>query len=135
MEPVPAEDWLFGVQFWRGGAGLLSRPFSLDSFRCWMQRKQEQLQVLQISTEERKGNPENEKECTPDPFIGYVHESERAMGQVTIWASRQMEFEVINIDTEERLLWTYVEQIEEQDAIFETMLKPYFGALQSGVKA
>ncbi len=107
---------------------------SLDSFRCWMQRKQEQLQVLQISTEERKENPENEKECTSDPFIGYVHESERAMGQVTMWASRQMEFEVINIHTEERLVWTYVEQIEEQEDNFNKILKPYFGALQSGVK-
>lgn len=135
MEPVPAEDWLFGVQFWRGGAGLLSRPFPLDSFRCWMQRKQEQLQVLQISTEERKGNPEMERESTFDPFIGYVHESERAMGQVTIWASGQMEFEVINFDSEERLLWTYVEQIEEQEDYFDTILEPYFGALQSGVKA
>ena len=107
---------------------------SLDSFRCWMQRKQEQLQVLQISTEERKQNPEMERDSTFDPFIGYVHESERTIGQVTIWASGQMEFEVINIGTEERLLWTYVEQIEEQDANFETMLEPYFVALQSGVK-
>ncbi|MGF6352268.1 hypothetical protein ABIE27_000164 [Paenibacillus sp. 4624] len=134
MEPVLAEDRLFDVQFWRGGAGLLSRPLSLDSFRCWMQRKQEQLQVLQISTEERKENPEDEKKCTSDPFIGYVHESERAMGQVTLWASRQMEFEVVNIDTEECLIWTYVEQIEEQEDYFETILEPYFGALQSGVK-
>ncbi|MDT0124361.1 hypothetical protein Q9R46_17005 [Paenibacillus sp. RRE4] len=110
------------------------QPLILDSFRCWMQSKQEQLQVLQISTEERKENPEDEKKYNSDPFIGYVHESGIAMGQVTLWASRQMEFEVINIDTEERLVWTYVEQIEEQEDYFNKILKPYFGALQFGVK-
>ena len=55
------------------------------------------------------------------------------MGQITIWASGQMEFEVIHIDTEERLLWTYVEQIEEQEDDFETILS-LTSALQSGVK-
>jgi hypothetical protein len=116
---------------------FLSQTVCIDLFRRWMMQKQEKLQMLQITTEERRRDPEKEEEGTSDIdlFIGYIHESERAIGQITVWASRQMEFEVINIDTEERLLWTYVEQIEEQDTYFETILEPYFGALQSGVKA
>ncbi|GGH47453.1 hypothetical protein GCM10008014_10790 [Paenibacillus silvae] len=106
----------------------------LDSFKHWMQQEQKWLQKRYITTEERK---QDDTICNDDPyepFIGYIHESKKAVGQVTLWASRQMEFEVINLETEERLLWTYVEQIEEQEASFKTILEPYFGALQSGDK-
>lgn len=114
---------------------FLSQTVYLDLFRRWMMQKQEKLQMLQITTEERRRDPEKEGTSDIDLFIGYIHESERAIGQITVWSSRQMEFEVVNIDTEERLLWTYVEQIEEQDTYFETILEPYFGALRSGMKA
>lgn len=114
---------------------FLSQTVYLDLFRRWMMQKQEKLQMLQITTEERRRDPEKEGTSDIDLFIGYIHESEIAIGQITVWSSRQMEFEVVNIDTEERLLWTYVEQIEEQDTYFETILEPYFGALRSGMKA
>ncbi|MBB6022087.1 hypothetical protein HNR77_003182 [Paenibacillus sp. JGP012] len=106
----------------------------LDSFRHWMQQEQEWLQRRYITTEERKQDDTTCNEHSFEPFIGYNHESKKAIGQVTVWASRQMEFEVINLATEERLLWTYVEQIEEQSADFKTILEPYFDALQSGDK-
>jgi hypothetical protein len=36
---------------------------------------------------------------------GIIHESEKCLGQVTVWESMQMEFEVVNIHTEEMILW------------------------------
>jgi hypothetical protein len=42
-----------------------------------------------------------------------------------------MEFEVVNIETEEKILWKYIEKVSE-DAEFDSILKEYFDVLQSG---
>ncbi|MNI98970.1 hypothetical protein D3C73_1579320 [compost metagenome] len=54
------------------------------------------------------------------------------MGQVTVWESRQMEYEVLNIETEELILWKYVEKSDRNEVDFDELLQEYFQALKSG---
>ncbi|MNC74319.1 hypothetical protein D3C75_1256530 [compost metagenome] len=56
------------------------------------------------------------------------------MGQVTVWESRQMEYEVLNIETEELILWKYVEKSDRNEVDFDELLQEYFQALKSGCK-
>ncbi|WP_063565292.1 hypothetical protein [Paenibacillus sp. O199] len=86
-----------------------------------------------ISTEQAKQGDVDEQ-LIPDPSTGFVHESVYAIGQVTFWASKQMEYEVVNIETEELLLWEYVENVEDDEPDFDEILRPYFDVLQSGLK-
>lgn len=44
-----------------------------------------------------------------------------------------MEYEVINIETEELILWKYIEQIQEETPDFDKLLQGYFQVLQTGV--
>jgi len=46
-----------------------------------------------------------DESIVPNPSVGLIHESNVCLGQVTVWASCQMEFEVANIETEEMILW------------------------------
>ncbi|MGG4482304.1 immunity protein TriTu family protein [Paenibacillus illinoisensis] len=101
-------------------------------FRQWAEQKAGQLQRLNITTEPVNHGHVNEQDI-PDPSTGFVHESECAMGQVTVWESGQMEYEVINIETEELILWKYIEQIQEETPDFDKLLQIYFQVLQTGV--
>lgn len=89
------------------------------------------MQSLGISTEQAK----QREQLIPDPSTGFVHESEYAIGQVTVWASKQMEYEVVNIETEELILWKYVENIKDDGSDFDEILREYFEVLQTGLKA
>jgi hypothetical protein len=40
----------------------------------------------------------------------------------------------VNIETEELLLWKYVENVEDDEPDFDDILRPYFEVLQSGLK-
>ncbi|WP_418038885.1 hypothetical protein [Paenibacillus xylanilyticus] len=101
-------------------------------FRQWAELKAGPLQRLHITTEPVNHGHVNEQ-YIPDPSTGVVHESECAMGQVTVWESGQMEYEVINIETEELILWKYIEQIQEETPDFDKLLQIYFQVLQTGV--
>ncbi len=101
-------------------------------FRQWAEQKAGQLQRLNITTEPVNHGHVNEQDI-PDPSTGFVHESECAMGQVTVWESGQMEYEVINIETEELILWKYIEHIQEETPDFDKLLQIYFQVLQTGV--
>ncbi|WP_146752132.1 hypothetical protein [Paenibacillus taichungensis] len=104
-----------------------------NQFNQWAQCQAERLQTLGISTEQAKQGNIDER-LIPDPSTGFIHESEYAIGQVTVWASKQMEYEVVNIETEELLLWKYVENIEDDEPEFDWILRQYFEVLQSGLK-
>ncbi|KQY82649.1 hypothetical protein ASD24_14795 [Paenibacillus sp. Root52] len=57
------------------------------------------------------------------------------MGQVTVWESRQMEYEVLNIESEELILWKYVGKSDHDNEVdFDELLQEYFQALKSGCK-
>ncbi|GIO95983.1 hypothetical protein J14TS5_10690 [Paenibacillus lautus] len=98
-------------------------------FKHWAERKIESLNKVFISTEFVKHKMD--ESFVPNPSIGLIHESNVCLGQVTVWASCQMEFEVVNIETEEMILWKYIEKVSE-DAEFDSILKEYFDVLQSG---
>ncbi len=101
-------------------------------FVQWAELKAGPLRTLHITTEPVNHGRVNEQ-YIPDPSTGVVHESECAMGQVTVWESGQMEYEVINIETEELILWKYIEQIQEETPDFDKLLRIYFQVLQTGV--
>ncbi|MFC9709233.1 hypothetical protein ACFTRD_13885 [Paenibacillus sp. NPDC056933] len=99
----------------------------------WAEQYAERLQSLGISTERVKAESVG-PHLIPDPSTGFIHESKYALGQVTVWESKQMEYEVVNIETEELILWKYVERIESDEPDFNEMLSEYFEVLQSGVQ-
>ncbi|MFS0871951.1 hypothetical protein [Paenibacillus xylanilyticus] len=103
-------------------------------FNQWAEHHAECLQSLGITTEQVKHGDVDEQ-LVPDPSIGFVHESEYAIGQVTVWESNQMEYEVVNIETEELILWKYVEKVDDDENLdFDGLLQQYFRVLQSGLK-
>lgn len=104
-----------------------------NQFSQWAKRQVERLQSLGISTEQAKQGDMDEH-LIPDPSTGFIHESEYAIGQVTVWASKQMEYEVVNIETAELLLWKYVENVEDDEPDFGEILSEYFEVLQYGLK-
>ncbi|WP_402876306.1 hypothetical protein [Paenibacillus illinoisensis] len=101
-------------------------------FRQWAEQNAGPLRTLHITTEPMNRGLVNEQ-YIPDPSTGFGHESECAMGQVTVWESGQMEYEVVNIETEELILWKYIEQIQEDNPDFDKLLHVYFQVLQTGV--
>lgn len=44
-----------------------------------------------------------------------------------------MEYEVVNISTEEMILWTYIEKLPDE-ANFDEILEKYLYVLQTGLK-
>lgn len=55
-----------------------------NQFNQWAVRQTERLQSLAISTEQAKQGDVDEQ-LIPDPSTGFIHESEYAIGQVTVW--------------------------------------------------
>ncbi|MDQ0899385.1 MULTISPECIES: hypothetical protein [unclassified Paenibacillus] len=102
-----------------------------DKFKLWVESNKSDLAYLSISTEYVKHNtPES---SVPDPSTGIINESERCLGQVTVWESAQMEYEVVHIATEEMLLWRYIEKLPAEPN-FDEILAEYFHVLQTGLK-
>ncbi|MFX3646842.1 MAG: hypothetical protein ACE3K2_16485 [Paenibacillus sp.] len=104
-----------------------------NRFKQWAEQQADCLKSLHISTEQRE-HPDHDNHSIPDPSTGYVHESKCAIGQVTVWESGQMEYEVIHIETEVLILWKYIERIDEKEPDFDELLTTYFQVVQSGQK-
>ncbi|WP_128103169.1 hypothetical protein [Paenibacillus sp. DCT19] len=103
-------------------------------FEQWVKRRAVTLQTEQIRTEQVQKDNVDER-LILDPSTGFRHESRLAMGQVTVWESRQMEYEVLNIESEELILWKYVEKRDHDHEVdFDELLQEYFQALKSGCK-
>lgn len=100
-----------------------------DKFKIWVDRNNHSL--ADLSTEYIKHtNPE----CSvPDPSTGIINESKRCLGQVIVWESRQMEFEILHIETEESILWKYIERLPDEPN-FDEILADYFQVMQTGKK-
>ncbi|BBH20450.1 hypothetical protein Back11_17950 [Paenibacillus baekrokdamisoli] len=101
-------------------------------FKQWADSNIEELRIVNISTEFVKHNNIDESRV-PNPSTGIIHESESCLGQVIVWESHQMEYEVVNIETEEMILWKYIEKIAGEPN-FDDILNEYFQVLQSGLK-
>ncbi|WP_339236746.1 hypothetical protein MKX40_23410 [Paenibacillus sp. FSL R5-0517] len=102
-------------------------------FKQWVEQQVDGLKSLHISTEQREHSVYDDH-IIPDPSTGFVHESGCAIGQVTVWESGQMEYEVIHIETEMLILWKYIERIDEKEPDFAELLTTYFQVVQSGQK-
>jgi len=100
-------------------------------FKQWAESNIESLNEEFISTEFVKHKMD--ESLIPNPSTVIIHESENCLGQVIVWESCQMEYEVLNITTEEMILWKYIEKISEEPN-FYNILKEYFRVLQSGLK-
>ena len=101
-----------------------------NKFKQWAESSIEQLKEEFISTEFVKHKID--ESLVPNPSTGVIHESEKCLGQVIVWESCQMEYEVVNIGTEEMILWKYIEEISP-DTDFTDLLKEYFEVLQTGI--
>ncbi|WP_018884828.1 hypothetical protein [Paenibacillus massiliensis] len=102
-------------------------------FLQWAEHTQEHLQANGIATIEFIHSQESETNATADPSTGVLHESRLCLGKIVVWASQQMEFEVIHIESEELILWKYIDRIEKS-ADFGELLTDYWQALRSGVR-
>ncbi|RKP55567.1 hypothetical protein D7Z26_10315 [Cohnella endophytica] len=102
-----------------------------NKFKQWVECSIELLNKEFISTEFVKHKLDESH--IPNPSTGVIHESENCLGQITVWESSQMEYEVVNIETEEMILWKYFEKLS-LDSDFSIVLKEYFEVLQTGLK-
>ncbi|TVY08208.1 immunity protein TriTu family protein [Paenibacillus cremeus] len=101
-------------------------------FQLWVESKKNELEEVYIKMEYvRHKNPDESR--IPDPSTGVIYESECCLGQVSVWKSRQMEYEVVNIATEEMILWKYIERLPDEPD-FNEILEQFFHVLQTGVK-
>lgn len=103
-----------------------------QKFKVWVEDNIESLKNEGISTEFDMANVEN-IELLAKPFIRIIQESEYCMGQVIVYKSREMDFEVIHKNTEEMMLWKYFENIDD-DIDFNAALNDYFNTLKKGIK-
>ncbi|OAB38298.1 hypothetical protein PMSD_08030 [Paenibacillus macquariensis subsp. defensor] len=103
-----------------------------NKFKQWANSNIEELRIVNILTELVKHNNIDESHL-PNPSTGIIHESKSCLGQVIVWESHQMEYEVLNIETEEMILWKYIEKIADEPN-FDDILKDYFQVLKSGLK-
>jgi hypothetical protein len=101
-------------------------------FQLWAENKKNELEEESIKMEYVKHkNPDESR--IPDPSTGISYESENCLGQVTVWKSRQIEYEVVNIDTEEMILWKYIERLPDEPD-FNEILEQFFHVLQTGIE-
>ncbi|WP_018759631.1 immunity protein TriTu family protein [Paenibacillus terrigena] len=101
-------------------------------FQLWVESKKKELEKVHIKMEHvRHKNPD--ESSIPDPSTGVIYESECCLGQVTVWESRQMEYEVVNIATGEMILWEYIERLPAEPD-FNEILEKFFLVLQRGLK-
>ncbi|CAM3016180.1 hypothetical protein PASE110613_12470 [Paenibacillus sediminis] len=99
-----------------------------QKFKVWVEDNIESLKNEGISTEFVMANVEN-IELLAKPFIRIIQESEHCMGQVIVYKSREMDFEVIHKNTEELMLWKYFENIDD-DIDFNAALNDYLNTLK-----
>ncbi|QMV41317.1 immunity protein TriTu family protein [Cohnella cholangitidis] len=101
-------------------------------FQQWVESKKSELEAVSVAMEYvMHKNPDERR--IPDPSTGVIYESERCLGQVIVWKSRQMEYEVVNIDSEEMILWKYIGRLPDEPD-FNEILKQFFDVLQTGLK-
>lgn len=102
-----------------------------QKFKAWVEDNIESMKTDGIATEFVM--PDVEIELLAKPFIKIIQQTKICMGQVIVYESREMDFEVIHIETEELFLWKYFENIND-GFDFDMVLHPYLHTLKSGNK-
>jgi hypothetical protein len=102
------------------------------SFRKWMESKIEQLNSDFISTEFIV--PNIDEESIAKPFMKVLHESENCLGQIVVYDSREIDYEVVNVHSGEMVLWKYFENVSDC-VCFDEIFEMYFDVLHTGIKS
>ena len=93
----------------------------------WLAQISEHLNQKGIETENIRRSP---SECT-DGGITVEQASNTCLGQISLWESGLMDVEIVDIETETRLLFKHFEL--EANPNFGNVLKEYFDIMQNGV--
>lgn len=95
------------------------------SFKKWIEDKSAELLTNGIKTIiVRFIEPDGE---LADPVIVVEHLASEYMGEVMVWQSGNMDFEVLEVDSGKMILWQHKEL--ECESEFEDALKEYFDVL------
>lgn len=101
-------------------------------FKQWAEANTELLHSDFISTEIIEKTQLNGKRVA-DPSVVVLHEAAYCLGEIIVWESAQLEYQVVKIQTEERLLWNYIDKLSENPN-FDEITTEYFKVLNSGLK-
>lgn len=92
----------------------------------WLRTNNTILVDMGIETENVRESPVD----SLDQGVTFEHASEKCLGQVSVWKSGLMDIEVLEIESESRVLYEHHELDENVD--FGSILKRYFEAMKNG---
>lgn len=93
----------------------------------WQNENKLNLLEMGIETENIRESPDN----SLDQGVTVEHISKSCLGQISIWKSGLMDIEIIDIETENRLLYEHHEF--EQTPNFDDLLHKYIRMMKSGI--
>ncbi len=100
-------------------------------FLNWVKEIENDLKIQGILTEYFVPDQNIEESTLPNVAKTVDHHTEPCFVRVSVWRSRQMEFEVLDVQTGESLLWEYIDDIGETPS-FQDILSGYFRLLKDG---
>ncbi|SDD37549.1 hypothetical protein SAMN02799630_03607 [Paenibacillus sp. UNCCL117] len=100
-------------------------------FKDWMESKIPALTENFVSTEFIK--PAVDERLIALPFTKVLHESENCLGQLVVYESGKIEYEIVSILSGDIILWKYFEYVSANQN-FDEMFDQYFEVLYSGLK-
>ncbi|NLV37378.1 MAG: hypothetical protein GXY17_11980 [Clostridiaceae bacterium] len=92
----------------------------------WLRANNIILDNMGIQTENIRESPKD----SIDQGVTVEHASEKCLGQISIWESGLMDIEVVEIESESRVLYEHYEL--DQNADFTDILKQYFEIMKNG---
>lgn len=95
-------------------------------FSKWIEENRMSLYQSGISTETINVTPDD----IADPSTTVDHCSDLCVGRVSVWSSGLMDFEVLDFETGERLLFEHQEL--DEYANFDTILSKYISIMKTG---
>lgn len=104
----------------------------LELFQQWIQSRENDFQKLGINTTFILSKGAGDDHLAK-PFIQLVQETDHCMGQVIVYASGEVEQEVVDIDSGKQLLWKYTEKVQDV-AIIGNILEQYLEIMISAKK-
>lgn len=93
----------------------------------WINKNKVKLLEMGIETENVRESPDDNL----DQGVTVEHASKSCLGQISVWRSGLMDIEILDIETENRLLYEYHEFM--QDPNFDDLLQKYIKIMKSGI--